>query len=96
MEPVSLASPHASPDIQPLSKGMRARQVRHKDAPKASESNGVTKKKQSKSRNGIFSLSIYFMPARYVWPFGHLIRGEDNQQTQAVSHAKERDSNVMR
>lgn len=53
MVPVSLASPHASPDIQPLAKGVRARQARNKDTLKGSDGNGIIKKKQSKSRNGM-------------------------------------------
>ncbi|KAF2629758.1 hypothetical protein BU25DRAFT_273860 [Macroventuria anomochaeta] len=49
--PASLASPHASSVPRTLAKS-RSQRPRSKDAPKASESSGITKKKQSKSRNG--------------------------------------------
>jgi hypothetical protein len=45
-------SPHTSAADQPLAKSMRSRQARLKGDAKASDSGEVTKKKQSKSRNG--------------------------------------------
>ncbi|KAJ8116318.1 hypothetical protein OPT61_g2230 [Boeremia exigua] len=51
--PVSLASPHASSGPQPLAKNkVQTQRARPKDVTIASESTGITKKKQSKSRNG--------------------------------------------
>jgi hypothetical protein len=57
-----LGSSHASAAVQPLTRSMRSRQARHKGDVKASDSGEITKKKQSKSRNGTFislSCSIF-------------------------------------
>ena len=63
MTSTPLDSPHASAAVQPLEKSMRSRQARHKGDAKTSDSGEITKKKQSKSRNGTFtSLSCSIFP----------------------------------
>ena len=53
--------PHAGAADQPLAKSMRSRQARHRGDAKASDSGEVTKKKQSKSRNGTSILVSCFV-----------------------------------